>query len=470
MARENQGLQIALIVFVMLTIILGVTTYLFFRQYEEADIKAKSNLAERDKATKLALQNEDAANELKRMLGIAKTEKVETITSTMFAEDMKNYGGSYPEEVRFYRPLMERMAKTIDEKNVELKEAKDQVAKLEADFAVREANKQPQLDDFKKAAQKASQDLDSERDKFKSDRDRITKDLSALKGNLEEERKKAAASLSEIDQKLAETTNQLGKLKNVNKALTDEKQQLVATKFETPSGEIRWVNQRTGTAWINLGKADDLFPQVTFGVYPADISDISAGKKGNIEVTKILGDHLAEVRVFDDKLLDPIVPGDKIYTPVWVPGEKRHFAFAGFTNMGGNIQNDVEFIKDLVTMNGGVVDCYLDNQGKRVGDMTVKTRYLILGDPPSEKSQSEVLEAFTTMRKDAERLGAQTIQLNDLLNRMGWKNTNAVLPYGESAKSKDVLVKPVKEQAKAAADGEGFQRREPPARVPTSAF
>ena len=32
MARENQGLQIALIIFVMLTIILGVTTYLFFRQ------------------------------------------------------------------------------------------------------------------------------------------------------------------------------------------------------------------------------------------------------------------------------------------------------------------------------------------------------------------------------------------------------------------------------------------------------
>ena len=36
MARENQGLQIALIVFVMLTIILGVTTYLFFRQYERS--------------------------------------------------------------------------------------------------------------------------------------------------------------------------------------------------------------------------------------------------------------------------------------------------------------------------------------------------------------------------------------------------------------------------------------------------
>ena len=41
MARENQGLQIALIIFVILTIILGVTTFLFFRQYEEATAKAE---------------------------------------------------------------------------------------------------------------------------------------------------------------------------------------------------------------------------------------------------------------------------------------------------------------------------------------------------------------------------------------------------------------------------------------------
>src|SRR3990172_7686159 len=102
MARENQGLQIALIIFVMLTIILGVTTYLFFRQYEEADIKAKNNLAERDKAARLANENEEHINELKRLIGIAKTEKMDAITNTIFNDDMKKYGGSYPEEARFY--------------------------------------------------------------------------------------------------------------------------------------------------------------------------------------------------------------------------------------------------------------------------------------------------------------------------------------------------------------------------------
>ena len=34
MARENQGLQIALIIFVMLTIVLGVTTFIFYHKYD----------------------------------------------------------------------------------------------------------------------------------------------------------------------------------------------------------------------------------------------------------------------------------------------------------------------------------------------------------------------------------------------------------------------------------------------------
>ena len=41
-ARENQGLQIALIIFVILTIMLIVTTYMFFSSYSSERDKAKS--------------------------------------------------------------------------------------------------------------------------------------------------------------------------------------------------------------------------------------------------------------------------------------------------------------------------------------------------------------------------------------------------------------------------------------------
>ena len=240
------------------------------------------------------------------------------------------------------------------------------IQKLEDEFKVREANKQPQIDDFKKAAEEASKDLASEHTKFKSDRDRITQEETKLKTDLENARKDAAASLAKIEQKLQDAIAQNKKLdRHQQDAGGRSKKQLTAQKFDVPDGEIRWVNQRTGTVWINLGRADALQRQVTFSVYPADITDLTAGgKKASIEVTQILGDHLAEARMFDDKLVDPIMPGDKIYTPVWSPGEKRHFALAGFMDLDGDGRSDLQTVMDIITMNGGVVDCYIDDNGK----------------------------------------------------------------------------------------------------------
>ena len=50
MARENQGLQIALILSVMLTIVFMVTTFIFVRQYQEAAAKSQTDLEEKTKA------------------------------------------------------------------------------------------------------------------------------------------------------------------------------------------------------------------------------------------------------------------------------------------------------------------------------------------------------------------------------------------------------------------------------------
>lgn len=473
MARENQGLQIALIIFVMLTIILGVTTYLFFRQYEEASIKEKNNLDESNAKARLAIKNEDDANELKRLIGVAKTDKVEAITTTIFNDDMKKYGGAYPEEIRFYRPLIEKMANTINEKNLEVAEVKARIAKLEEDFRVREANKQPQIDDFKKAAESASKDLAGERTKFNTERTRITQDEARLKADLDTARKEGAASLDAIAKKLEEAIRVNGRLVGVNKGLTEKQEQLTAQKFDVPNGEVRWVNQRTGTVWIDLGRADSLQRQVSFAVYPSDISDMTAGgKKGSIEITQILGEHLAEAHIYDDKISDPIMPGDKIFTPVWVPGEKRHFALAGLIDVDGDSKSDMQAVRDLIVMNGGVVDSYVDDKGKKVGEMTVNTRYLVLGEAPNDKSNAAMLAPFTKMQGEAEKLGIQRLQLPDLLQRMGWKNQTPVVRYGPGANPKDFAAKP-EEGAQKKGHGvvsDVFKPRTPPARVPSSAY
>ena len=88
--------------------------------------------------------------------------------------------------------------------------------------------------------------------------------------------------------------------------------------MDQPQGEIVWADQRTGTAWINLGRADGLASQTSFGVFAAGAKDM-AKKKGTVEVTRILDEHAAETRITADKGPEPITPGDTVFTPLSAP-------------------------------------------------------------------------------------------------------------------------------------------------------
>ena len=49
-SNENQGLQISLIVFVMLTVILSVTTFVFFNKFKQVSVQAEKDRADAAKA------------------------------------------------------------------------------------------------------------------------------------------------------------------------------------------------------------------------------------------------------------------------------------------------------------------------------------------------------------------------------------------------------------------------------------
>jgi hypothetical protein len=170
-------------------------------------------------------------------------------------------------------------------------------------------------------------------------------------------------------------------------------------------------------------------------------------------------------------LVDPITPGDKIYTPVWAPGEKRHFALAGVMDIGGDGTNDVQTVRNVIEMNGGVVDSYIDSKGKRHGEMSVNTRYLVLGDAPNEKGQPAMIAAFSKMRGDAERFGIQTVKLGELLQGMGWKNQTPIVRFGIDANSRDFGAKPEEGVQKKSTGNvsDVFQPRLPP-QTPSNSY
>ena len=70
----------------------------------------------------------------------------------------------------------------------------------------------------------------------------------------------------------------------------------------------------------------------------ADLTECARAAEGPVrDVTGLFGDGpVAEARIVEDRISDPIMPGDKVYTPVWGPGEQRRFALTGFLDVDGD--------------------------------------------------------------------------------------------------------------------------------------
>src|SRR6186713_142610 len=107
-ARENQGLQIALIIFVILTIILIVTTYFFFSSAQKEKEANKSLAAENASKDNQAREARTEGEALKNTLGAALTEKTADVDART-KKDVEAYGKGIPDANRNYRFLVEQL-------------------------------------------------------------------------------------------------------------------------------------------------------------------------------------------------------------------------------------------------------------------------------------------------------------------------------------------------------------------------
>ncbi|MCS7304576.1 MAG: hypothetical protein NZ602_05645 [Thermoguttaceae bacterium] len=476
MAREHQGLQIALMIFVLLTLILGVTTFIFFRRYDETVVKME---AESQKATQAQtnlgiVQGEKV--KLLKFLGFPESEKIDNVEEKC-REEFATYGSNFPEEQRNYRQLLKLFHKQIAELNESLEAEKTQVQTLQNINERRNEEYSVKIDAANQARDKAGRDLQEERDKFAQAHKEFTNREETLRTDLENARKEKEAALAQLQKQLEAATQQIQKLTQLNAEKSKKLEDLVKETFEVPDGEISWVNQRQRTVWINLGWADGLQRQTTFAVYDANTYDVSkSGKKGSIEVTEIWDAHLAEARIIDDQPANPIMPGDKVHTPLWTPGERRRIALTGDIDLDDDGQSDLQKLLSFITLQGAVVDCYLDDkspniltgQGKPGGRMSINTRYLVVGKPPEGAGAKERLDAYSRMLSEARSLRIQEVPLKQFLSQMGWRETSPVITYGPGANPAHFRPKP-QEGLRPVSGGkvsELFQERRPPAPKP----
>ena len=322
------------------------------------------------------------------------------------------------------------MYASLQKVQADAKATSEQIATLQAVNAAFEKTATEKVTAADEARNKAVADLDAERAKFMEAQKKAEEEKKKLVDELAKEQTDKAAEIEKVKKDLEVVQKKVGTELELNKGLAEKNKRLQGETFANDDGEVRSINLRTKAVWINVGRADGLRPQVTFNVHPASEKPSDNIKKAKIEVTQILGEHLAEAKILEDSMEDPIVPGDKIYTPLWDPGRPEHFAIAGKIDFDGDGRDDHERLRNLIRISGGVIDAELQPDGSIKGAMTVETRYLVLG--PIE-SESKTREAYNSMVQMAKQFGADTLMVDKLLDRIGWHDSTRLVRFGHDS-------------------------------------
>ena len=160
-----------------------------------------------------------------------------------------------------------------------------------------------------------------------------------------------------------------------------------------------------------------------------------------------------------DNPLNPILTGDNVYSQVWHRGKVLRFALTGVIDIDGDGRSDLQRAQDLIKINGGVVDAYLAEDGRVEGEMTVDTRYLVLGEFPESVTQAAIREGWSEMTEAAKTLGVETILLPQFLDQMGYTPEERTVALGASSKASEFTAAP---PSRAELSGAEVYRSRPP--------
>lgn len=427
-ARQDQTQTIIVIVCSILILLLSIVAYLTWSSAKTEYARAEELAAQKTEAENTARQRIQEAETLTDMIGLPPGTPFSEVQA-QYEKDKSQFMGTLEEEAQSYRNVLDYIYTENTKIAQQENEAKKQVKQLQQDLVALKDEWTKQFEAQKAEADKAKRDLASREAEFKTQVERLEQFRKTLVATLAREQKgseeKVAAANADRDKAIEDLRDS-----DRSRATLLAERRTGDPTSEVADGTITYVNQANQTAWINLGEADELRRQVTFSVFDSGLSDAGkADRKGSLEVVRVLGDHLAEAKITSDESGNPLLPGDRIYSQVWQPGKSLRFGLTGFIDLDDDGVSDLQRAKDLIAVNGGKVDVSLEEDGSIDGEMTVQTRYLVLGEAPDTPSKASYREGFQTMSKKAANLGVETITLPEFLDRMGYRPAESTFRY-----------------------------------------
>jgi hypothetical protein len=478
----SQALIIALIFFVLATIILGVTTYLGFdgqtalaAAKNEADKKAKDWETDSDwyklqavyfrniAGEKLA-KDAEFAGPLKQRWQQLKGSTRDTLkedVGKLIEQYDKNFG--WDQQTNNPRTTYKIQ---LGEKQKEIDKLKQDLAASKAEAAQGRTEVAQAQEELKKARVAYAEELKKLQNNFSTDLTKHQNTVAALQKQVDEintartDDKNAAAKAMEDKDKELNTQAKTLKDLVIQTEKAQERLEMKKLDVRTPVlGKVVAFNGNGSLPFINLGSADGVKPELTFTVCSVDVDGrpvlnnvmgaddkpvLGPGNKplkegkATIEVVNVLEPHFSQARITwwrdGSGRNDPVLKGDVLLNPGWAPNEPTHVAITGFIDLSGLAHDDLQDLRRRIERQNIVIDAWLD-----VSDMTIKgkgitreTNLLILGadrDPrggnrpgrEDDANAKKLGELQVQMVDEAVRKGVRIITLRDYLALSGFR-------------------------------------------------
>src|SRR6202142_3904291 len=227
-ARENQGLQIGLIIFVTLTVLLSLTTFVFFRNYQNEQQRSKAASENEGKAKQDLAAMSGERDQLMQYIGFQPTEKKEAVDDA-WKKDMAAFQalrtGTLPDDQKTYRKMIDGLQAIVrsqhgqmEKQATDLRDAKSEFDRKTAEY---DAQRKSLSDEKNKtvadylAARETNQKLLTELEVTKTD---LSAALEQRKKDIDTQKASYEAKIAEKD-KLYDTKQKLldAKVDAVNK-------------------------------------------------------------------------------------------------------------------------------------------------------------------------------------------------------------------------------------------------------------
>lgn len=437
--EKSQGLIITLIIFIIISLGLGVVSYFMSQGYKETTVKFNESEEKLKKAEGEIRTLNANLDKVKEKIGYPALNPEELLAE--MDKSLQDAKGDLTDVPKDYKGALEELARNAQAKSTELVEAQrqrdDYMAKLE------EANKTMQVQKDEFDAKVTSLDADfktqiaaaaSRNDELNARNEKLVKEVDDIK--IEAKKTNEAERV-----KVADANETAAAIAEINVSLRGKLDQMTRADFDVPDGKIIYVDQLNKKVRLNIGRAEDLRLLTTFGVFPFNALELGELKsKGSIEIVRIIGEHESEGRILTDEMLNPVLPGDLLYTPLWKSGEKIKFALDYFLDIDNDGVSDIDTLVNLIRSSGSEVAAWIDDKGEIKGEIKPDVTYMIVGDgdiidllendhSKDQGVKDNIQKAHMSMLEQSRNNSVREVRLSEFLRRVNYRNIADVDRY-----------------------------------------